>query len=85
MHLIPYKLYLFPAKFVFNGHQTDVPADYTILNYQGQAYVPIRFISEIKGDFVGYDNDTETIKINYFPSNTTILTDKVFPSFHVGI
>jgi hypothetical protein len=76
--------YLFPAKFLINGQPKEVSQEYTILNYKGHTYAPIRFIAENTGEFVDYDNNTETVKLNYFPINSILLTDKVFPRFHIG-
>jgi hypothetical protein len=36
--------YLFPAKIEINGQSKELPSEYKVLNYNGHAYVPIRFI-----------------------------------------
>lgn len=56
--------YLFPAKFEINGQSKEIGADYTVLNYNGHAYVPIRFIGESLGTLVNYKEDTKTIQIS---------------------
>ncbi|KRF06771.1 hypothetical protein ASG89_18085 [Paenibacillus sp. Soil766] len=57
--------YLFPVKYVFNGQSKELANEYTTLNYNGHAYVPIRFVAENMGSTVGYDESTQIIKINY--------------------
>jgi hypothetical protein len=60
--------YLFPAKFVFNGVNKVVEAsEYVVLNHQGHAYVPIRFVAENMGALVNYKEDTKTIQISDTP------------------
>ncbi|NRF89844.1 hypothetical protein HQN89_02165 [Paenibacillus frigoriresistens] len=56
--------YLFPVKYVFNGQSKELDKEYTTLNYNGHAYVPIRFVTENLGSIVEYDENTQTIKIN---------------------
>ncbi|MNI10803.1 hypothetical protein D3C73_639290 [compost metagenome] len=68
--------YLFPVKYVFNGQSKELDNEYTTLNYNGHAYVPIRFVAENMGSIVGYDESTQTIRINYnTDSSHTSLTD----------
>ncbi|WNQ09621.1 stalk domain-containing protein [Paenibacillus aurantius] len=57
--------YLFPAKFVING-ETKNPSDsgYQTLNYDGHAYVPIRYIAENMGSKVAYDEVSQTITVD---------------------
>jgi hypothetical protein len=57
--------YLFPAKFVFNGQDKELDSEYTTLNYNGHAYVPIRFIAENMGATVGYDDELKKITVDY--------------------
>ncbi|RKN66113.1 DUF3221 domain-containing protein [Paenibacillus ginsengarvi] len=57
---------LFPAKFVINGQVRSLDGEYTALNVDGHAYVPVRFIAEQMGATVGFlASDTNTIYINY--------------------
>jgi hypothetical protein len=62
--------YIFPVKYVFNGQSKELDSEYTTLNYNGHAYVPIRYVAENMGSFVGYDEKTQTIKINYNTDST---------------
>lgn len=80
--------YLFSAFFNINGQ--NVPLDdkeYAVLNYQGHAYVPVRFIAEKLGAFVDYtDQGTyKDITINHFPSNVPILKDVKYANIHFGL
>ncbi|KRE55902.1 stalk domain-containing protein [Paenibacillus sp. Soil750] len=80
--------YLFSAFFNINGQ--NVPLDdkeYAVLNYQGHAYVPVRFIAEKLGAFVDYtDQGTyKDITINHFPSNVPILKDDKYANIHFGL
>ena len=76
--------YLFPAKLVINGKEVSTGEEYTILNYNGHAYLPIRYVGEYIGGFVDYQEDSNTIAVNFFPQGSEILTDDYFPMFHVG-
>jgi hypothetical protein len=59
------QVYLFPAKFSFNGKVTELSSDeYVILNYNGHAYVPIRFVAETMGAAVSYNESKRTIFVN---------------------
>ncbi|NOU67046.1 hypothetical protein GC096_23675 [Paenibacillus sp. LMG 31461] len=80
--------YLFPAFFKINGQ--NVPLDdkeYAVLNYQGHAYVPVRFIAEQLGAFVDYTDEGtyKDITINHFPSNVPILEDDKYANIHFGL
>lgn len=55
---------LFPVKFFFNGHGSDLPADMATLNYNGHAYVPIRFIAEELGASITYHDSDHTILVD---------------------
>jgi hypothetical protein len=55
--------YLFPAKYVFNGKAKELSGDYVTLNYNGHAYVPIRFVAESMGDLVKFNEKTTTITV----------------------
>lgn len=56
--------YLFPAKFVINGESRTPDPDYAVLNYNGHAYVPIRFAAEQLGAVVAYDDASQTITVD---------------------
>lgn len=57
--------YLFHAKFIING-EMKIPTDsgYQTLNYDGHAYVPIRYIAENLGSKVAYDEASQTITVD---------------------
>lgn len=63
--LQPITAYLFPVKFVINGQSKELGGEYTAFNYNGHAYVPVRFVAESMGGVVGYDEGSETIHILY--------------------
>jgi hypothetical protein len=80
--------YLFPAYFTINGQTASLDKEYAVLNYQGHAYVPVRFIAEQLGAFVDYTERgtyKKEITINHFPSNVPILTDKKYSYIHFGL
>ncbi|NEW07376.1 hypothetical protein GK047_15335 [Paenibacillus sp. SYP-B3998] len=79
--------YLFPTSFYINNHPVKLDNDYEVLNYNGHAYVPIRFVAEKLGGYVDYRQEQELnrIHINYFAANKEFLTDKTYPEIHVGI
>lgn len=45
---------LYPVKIFINGQEQELPDEYSILNYNGHAYVPVRFVSEQLGGKVGF-------------------------------
>jgi hypothetical protein len=57
--------FLFPAKVVING-ETKNPSQsgYEMINYDGHAYVPIRYMAENLGSKVVYDEDSNTITVD---------------------
>ncbi|MEI7024982.1 stalk domain-containing protein [Paenibacillus sp. y28] len=56
---------LFPVKLLFNGEQKTPGEAYSILNYKGHTYVPIRFVAETMGANVTYDEAAQSIEIKY--------------------
>ncbi|MFD0871487.1 stalk domain-containing protein [Paenibacillus residui] len=56
---------LFPVKIEFNGQNKELSQEYTILNYNGHAYVPIRYIVENMGGEISYDGQLNQISIKY--------------------
>ncbi len=52
---------LFNAKIKINDEIKELGSDYQILNYNGHAYVPIRYMAENTGANVEYDDATKTI------------------------
>lgn len=57
--------YLFPVKYFFNGQEKELSSEYTTLNYNGHAYVPVRFIAESMGASVEYFDESSAITINW--------------------
>ncbi len=79
--------YLFPSHFYINGSITPVDPEYEVLNYNGHAYVPVRFITENMGGYIGYENNnnTNSITINYFPAGKEVLADSNNPQVRAGL
>jgi hypothetical protein len=77
--------YLFEAYFTINGHSTTVDKGYSVLNYNGSAYVPVRFLAEQLGASVDYNDVNKEIVINHFSSNMKILTDSKYPNVHFSL
>jgi hypothetical protein len=57
--------YLFPVNYFFNGDNKELSNEYSTLNYNGHAYVPVRFITENIGGTVKYDDESGTILVNH--------------------
>ncbi|MCR8632019.1 ankyrin repeat domain-containing protein [Paenibacillus radicis (ex Xue et al. 2023)] len=55
----------FQVSFLFNGVSKQVDSEYTVLNYNGHAYVPIRFVAESMRGQVEYDETKQQISIKY--------------------
>lgn len=51
------------VKFKFDGVEKQLPAGYSVLNYQGRTYVPARFVAEQLGAKVDWDAATSTVLI----------------------
>lgn len=49
------------VSFQFDGKNVPIPAEYTVLNYQGRIYVPARFVAENLGAEVTWDAVTNRI------------------------
>ncbi|WP_217556721.1 stalk domain-containing protein [Paenibacillus sp. GbtcB18] len=56
--------YLFPVKFIINGEDKTPSGSIETLNYNGSAYVPVRYLAESLGSAVIYDNPSQTITID---------------------
>lgn len=52
------------VKIEYNGEAQTLPSGYNILNYGSRSYVPLRYVSELLGADVEWDNDTRKILIN---------------------
>ncbi|WP_187274016.1 stalk domain-containing protein [Paenibacillus sp. N3.4] len=75
------KTLLFPAKFEFNGKNTELGDEYKVLNYNGHAYVPIRFVTENIGATIDYDPETEII---FVKNGNLDLSDPDWSGISVG-
>jgi hypothetical protein len=72
---------LFPASFEINGSNIALTNDYKVLNVDGHAYVPIRFIAENLGGTIDYDAELQKI----FVKNRNLdLTDPDYKGISVG-
>ncbi|MDB5054812.1 MAG: Copper amine oxidase N-terminal protein [Bacilli bacterium] len=72
---------LFPASFEINGSNVALNNDYKVLNVDGHAYVPIRFVAENLGATIDYDADSQKI----FVKNRNLdLTDPDYKGISVG-
>lgn len=66
---------IFPIKFIINGKEKTVDNnEYTVFNHNGHAYVPVRFIAENLGAYIGYDHAAKTITLD---NDNRILGPKV--------
>jgi hypothetical protein len=72
---------LFPASFEINGSNIGLNNDYKVLNVDGHAYVPIRFIAENLGGTIDYDAESQKI----FVKNKALdLIDPDYKGISVG-
>ncbi|MCS7465012.1 copper amine oxidase N-terminal domain-containing protein [Paenibacillus doosanensis] len=55
---------LFPVKYIINGKPAELDSDYVTLNYQGHAYVPIRFVAENMGGAVIFDPSQKVVIVD---------------------
>jgi hypothetical protein len=69
---------LFPASFEVNGQTKQLGSEYTVLNYNGHAYVPVRFVAESLGAGVRYIYKDNVISIMNEPVNVDETTKKVW-------
>lgn len=72
---------LFPASFEINGIGVDVGKEYQVLNVDGHAYVPVRFVAENLGATIDYDTEGNKIIIKNRPLE---LTDPDYKGISVG-
>ncbi|MDQ0877504.1 hypothetical protein QFZ77_006163 [Paenibacillus sp. V4I3] len=71
--------YLFPATFEFNGLSKQLDTnEYVVLNHNGHAYVPVRFVAESMGKIVKYEDDTKIISIEDTNLSKKLVLDKDF-------
>jgi Copper amine oxidase N-terminal domain. len=69
---------LFPVKYIFNGQEKKLDGGYATLNYNGRAYVPIRFVAENMGAAVAYDENTRSIKINHTADSMQVVKTNAY-------
>jgi len=58
---------LFPVKLWLNGEQKELPEEYQVFNYNGHAYVPLRYLAEQLGGKVSYDEREGAIRVSSAP------------------
>ncbi|WP_177237700.1 stalk domain-containing protein [Paenibacillus sp. 1_12] len=60
----PIQDFLSSANFNFNGKPTTLSNEYSVINYNGHVYVPIRFVAEnLAAIEINYDDETKTISV----------------------
>lgn len=72
---------LFPAHFEINENNIFLNNDYKVLNVDGHAYVPIRFVSEHLGATVDYDQEQQKILVK---NRALDLSDPDYNGIYVG-
>ncbi|CAN7529639.1 ankyrin repeat domain-containing protein [Paenibacillus sp. LjRoot153] len=55
----------YQVEFLFNGVTKQLDSEYTVLNYNGHAYVPIRFVAESMRAQVEFNETEKQISIKY--------------------
>jgi len=71
---------IFPVKIKINGHEKQLDSEYQILNVNGHAYVPIRYVAENTGINIGYDDNSHTI---YLANEGTPIRDNTNELVHI--
>lgn len=72
---------LFPARFEINDSNVPLTSEYKVINVDGHAYVPIRFVAENLGATIGYDAELQKIIVKDQNLN---LTDPDYNGITVG-
>lgn len=72
---------LFPVQFEINDSAIAMPSDYKVLQVDGRAYVPIRFVAENLGATIDYDSSTKKIMIK---NKKLDLVDPYYKTVSVG-
>lgn len=72
---------LFPASFEINGSEVPLSSEYKVINVDGHAYVPIRFVAENLGATIGYDAELQKIIVR---NQYLGLTDPDYDGISVG-
>lgn len=55
----------YQVEFLFNGVAKQLDSEYTVLNYNGHAYVPIRFVAESMRAQIEFNETEQQISIKY--------------------
>lgn len=63
------KATLFPVQHEINGQVQVLPDEYSVINLNGHAYVPVRYISESIGLGIKYDEKNQMISIASEPQD----------------
>ncbi|UQZ84834.1 hypothetical protein SK3146_04089 [Paenibacillus konkukensis] len=72
---------IFPVNFDINGQTRQLDGEYSVLNYNGHIYTPVRFIAESLGAVIDYDADKKQVWIK---QGDLALYDRNFSGFYVG-
>jgi hypothetical protein len=72
---------LFPASFEINGSNVALNNEYKVLNVDGHAYVPIRFVAENMEATIDYDAESKKI---FIKNGNLDLTDPDYKGISVG-
>ncbi|WP_232696915.1 stalk domain-containing protein [Brevibacillus daliensis] len=72
---------LFPASIEINGSHIALNNNYQVLNVDGNAYVPIRFVAENLGATIDYDAESKKI---FIKNKKLDLTDPDYKGISVG-
>ncbi|WP_282936144.1 stalk domain-containing protein [Paenibacillus sp. RC67] len=72
---------LFPARFEINESNISLNEDYKVLNVDGHAYVPVRFVAEHLGATIDYDQEQQKI---YIKNRKLDLSDPDYNEIYVG-
>ncbi|MDF2684634.1 MAG: copper amine oxidase-like protein [Brevibacillus sp.] len=73
--------FLFPVQFEINDNTVSMPNDYKVLQVDGRAYVPIRFVADNLGATIDYDSSTKKIMIK---NQKLDLVDPNYKNISVG-
>lgn len=69
---------LFPVTIQFNGETKDPGSRYSILNYEGHTYVPLRFMAENLNAGALYDAQSRKVSVESEPKNGTVAEKQIW-------
>lgn len=69
---------LFPVNIEFNGVDKPLGSGYSVLNYEGHTYVPLRYMAENLGAGALYDAANKKVSVASEPKNGTDAEKKVW-------